>query len=612
MKKLLSLVLALSLIISVAPMSFAEDVAGEEPVDEPGMYFNFNAEAFGSDTDIPSTDIIANGDSATPVFASVDTDPWYIEGQRCINGYALTSATPDTTTYPQAKASALHWNVVRSYIAKSSNKAQAAFVIRLKINETGTFTPSVKLGTRKDATTYLFTLVPVSVVDRTYKFTASSGAATLGDVTITNNPPMTYAVAGTLHNGVTNLGTVACYSSSVGEKTVPFDNIEITEKGDYYLYIAGTGRGSAANSSSINYNMNLHYFHLTPVPAKDLADAAFTATADPDYVPSNSASIAAYAVCGNETPESITAPSVNYGETCELEAPLTKTVGETTYNFLYWARGLDSSALNKKVVSDKNKFTYRPFEGVNYLIAVYEESTSTDKVEFYNGNGERMTDVELDEGNLPALPFMAGYGEATGWKLHQADGNGKVFAAGEAAPGEGTRIFVAQYNDPVKDITISINGAEKKYAYGDPVSCVSDDANFSYWEKTINGKKQIVSIDKTYTFNAWEDCSVTAVCNGTFDLGRAARKVLLGTFTVGNQTAVMAEFVGFDNAFEKGLIIDDAKEIVMQSGKKQFTITNDNTSAITVKGYAIVEESSSTVKYTDGSISVAGAATAAE
>ncbi len=492
MKKLLSLILVLSLIISVAPMSFAENVAGEEPVDEPGMYFNFNAEAFGSDTDIPSTDIIANGDSQSPVFASVNTDPWYIEGQRCINGYALTSATPDTTTYPQAKASALHWNVVRSYIGKSSNKAQAAFVIRLKINEIGTFTPSVKLGTRKDATTYLFTLVPVSVVDRTYKFTASSGAATLGDVTITNNPPMTYAVAGTHQNGVTNLGTVACYSSSVGEKTVPFDNIEITEKGDYYLYIAGTGRGSAANSSSVNYNMNLHYFHLTPVPAKDLADAAFTATADPDYVPSNSASIAAYALCGAETPESLSTPSVNYGETCELEAPLTKEVGDKTYNFLYWARGLTASS-NRKIVSTDNNFTYRPHEGTNYLIAVYEEEDlSENKVQFFNANGQLLTDVALDaEGKLPAAPYMAGHGEATGWKIHQADGNGKVYEAGEAAPESGTRIFVAQYDDPSEDITISINGVPDTYTYGDPVECKIDEAKkdtFSYWEKTINGK----------------------------------------------------------------------------------------------------------------------------
>ncbi|MBQ7119588.1 MAG: hypothetical protein IJO09_05190 [Oscillospiraceae bacterium] len=606
MKKLLSLVLALSLIISVAPMSFAENVAGEEPVDEPGMYFNFNAEAFGSDTDIPSTDIIANGDSQSPVFASVNTDPWYIEGQRCINGYALTSATPDTTTYPQAKASALHWNVVRSYIGKSSNKAQAAFVIRLKINETGTFTPSVKLGTRKDATTYLFTLVPVSVVDRTYKFTASSGAATLGDVTITNNPPMTYAVAGTHQNGVTNLGTVACYSSSVGEKTVPFDNIEITETGDYYLYIAGTGRGSAANSSSVNYNMNLHYFHLTPVPAKDLADAAFTATADPDYVPSNSASIAAYALCGAETPESLSTPSVNYGETCELEAPLTKTVGETTYKFLYWARGLSASSFNK-IVSCENNFTYRPAEGVNYLIAVYEEeAANTDKAEFYNGNGERMTDVALDDsGNLPELPYMAGYGEATGWKLHQPDGNGEVFAAGDAAPTEGTRIFVAQYDDPEENITITVNGEESTFAYGDVVTCRSDDANFSYWEKTINGKKEIVSINKTYTFNAWEDCTVDAVCNGTFDLGRAARKVLLGTFTVGSQTAVMAEFIGFGNVFEKGLVLD-GNEITMQSKGNQFTITNDTDAAITVNGYAILDEEGETARYTDGNITVAG------
>ena len=603
MKKILSLVLALSLIISAAPMSFAEESG--EAADVPGMYFNFNAAAFGKTADIPKADIQTI--DTNNEFASIGTDPWYMDGHYALNDYRITSADPDVTNYPNSKPEALYWKLTSyTYLSEATSSgnptgnAGSALVLRVKLNETDIFTPSITYEAGPTGSNYLFLLAPVSTYTSDYAH-ASPYVANRGALKGYFKTP---------NSNLIKIGEHNLYAPTSEKKPFKFDPVTI-EAGEYYLFLVPNGRINGLPAAKLSsYEMNLYSLHFTPSTAKDLADAAFTAAEDPDYVPSNSASIAAYAVCGTETPESLTVPSVNYGETCELEAPLTKTAGDTTYNFLYWARGLGTSD-NRKIVSDKNKFTYRPFEGVNYLIAVYEaEDASVDKVEFYNGNGERMTDVALDDaGNLPALPYMAGYGQATGWKLWQEDGNGQVFGAGEAAPAEGTRIFVAQYNDPAEDITISINGEEGTYKYGDTVTCQSDDAEFSYWEKTINGESQIVSIDKTYTFNAWESCTVEAVCNGTFDLGRAARKILLGTFTVGEQTAVMAEFVGFENAFEKGLAVD-GKEITMQSEKNQFTITNDTNADVTVEGYAVLEEEGETVKYTDSSITVAGVVSA--
>ncbi|MBR2181654.1 MAG: hypothetical protein IJ949_07165, partial [Oscillospiraceae bacterium] len=63
MKKLLSLILALSLIISVAPMSFAIHKEEAVPaVDEnfsakPGIHFNFSAASWGEKEDIASETI---------------------------------------------------------------------------------------------------------------------------------------------------------------------------------------------------------------------------------------------------------------------------------------------------------------------------------------------------------------------------------------------------------------------------------------------------------------------------------------------------------------------------------------------------------------------------
>ena len=140
MKKILSLILALSLIISVAPMSFATGT--EVADDEPGMHFRFSAANWNENAteDIPAEDIIENGDadadddeSTNPVFASANTDPWYIDGLQNINAYRLTSGTPDKT-YSYAAPKALYWNVNGDLFAiNSTGTARAALALRVTI-----------------------------------------------------------------------------------------------------------------------------------------------------------------------------------------------------------------------------------------------------------------------------------------------------------------------------------------------------------------------------------------------------------------------------------------------------------------------------------------------
>ncbi len=614
MKKILSLILALSLIISVAPMSFAIKSTETEPAVDatfreiPGMHFNFSAANWGDPSaDVDLATIDKNDTESVPKYATTNTDPWRLTGQCGIADYRITSDTP-AEEYGNSKANALYWEFRKAYSTLSSNAPQAGLVLAVYFNETGVFIPSITYEAGPNSCVQSIFIGPRDIsatrTNKQYYFYRSTTERGAGDLKFYQNEPMKSAFKATRNPELIMIGQPNFYTSTeTPEKETDddFDPITIEKEGFYYLYLVPS-RSNKTTPEIDNYYMNLYSIDFEPAPANVIADMAFTATEDTSNPPVNSASIAAYTVCGTESPVRLAdAPTGTYGETCELDAPETKT-GEDgkTYNFLYWARGLESSS-NRKIVSTKNKFDYRPHEGTNYLIAVYEDADAS-KVEFYNGNGELMTDLALDEGNLPEVPYMAGHDESTGWKRQ---GDDTVYEAGEAAPTDGSMVFVAQYNDPEADITISINGVSDTYAYGDTVTCESDDANFSYWEKTINGKNQIVSIDKKYTFNAWEACSVTAVCNGAFDLGRAARKILLGTFTVGNQTAVMAEFVGFGNAFEKGIVVD-GNEIAMQSENNQFTITNDTTSAVTVTGYAILDEAGVTTRYKDGSITVAG------
>ena len=250
--------------------------------------------------------------------------------------------------------------------------------------------------------------------------------------------------------------------------------------------------------------------------------------------------------------------------------------------FLYWAKGMSR---DKKIVSFSNVLSnYMPEEnGKNYLIAVYEDDIS-ETAEYYNANGQRIA-----TGTAPEYPSMAGYGKATGW----------------ARFGE-TNIYVAEYGNKTNpdNVTVTVDGKSQTVPYGTKITCKADDAkaNFKCWKKSgINGKEEIVSAAKSYAFNAWENCTVTAVYEEHVYTG-AKLKIIIDTFSVGNDTAVMAEFVGLDNAVEKGIMYN-GKKIAMTKPGNQFTVMADDEG--TFVGYAIIGNANSGYTLiTDGSVTV--------
>ncbi|MBQ8003933.1 MAG: hypothetical protein IJ299_02450, partial [Oscillospiraceae bacterium] len=333
------------------------------------------------------------------------------------------------------------------------------------------------------------------------------------------------------------------------------------------------------------------------------AEAAFD-YAESKHEGTGNASITAYAVYGTDgevvnTQIIENMPSVTYGEVCKS---ITAPEAPDGYKFLYWAKGMTMG--KKQVVSYSTTIPeYKPHEGVNYLIAVYEEvgaESSEATAEFYNANGQLLDLTLTEENKLPDLPSMAGYGKATAWALRNADGTYTEYEAGaDVSALSGTLVFMAKYNDLEKDIKIVINGEDGYYAYGDPVSCMTDAENFSYWTKTINGKSEIVSTKAEYTFNAYEECTVSAVCDGPVDLGKTMRKIILSTFTAGDETAIMAEFIGFEDSLEKGIAFGTQK-IAMTTNKTQFTVINDIEST-TITGYAIIDDNG-LKEITDGAL----------
>lgn len=247
-----------------------------------------------------------------------------------------------------------------------------------------------------------------------------------------------------------------------------------------------------------------------------------------------------------------------------------ETVGDCT--FLYWVRGLEDGT-KKRIVSLVNEFDYAPQNGANYLIAVYTKDGEVAPAdEYYNANGQLIA-----TGAEPAKPYMLGYGQATEWIPH---GNG---------------IHEAKYGS-VQSYTITVDGKDGTYNYGDPVQCVatSEKSGQKFFGWTKQGEDDanpvLVSADTEYTFYAWEDCEVKAVYKDEEPVfAGEKRKIFLDTITLGSDTAVMAEFIGFDDAVERGIILGTKSYAMTRKAATQFTIVN-NGKAENISGYAILAD----------------------
>ncbi|MBQ7119318.1 MAG: Ig-like domain-containing protein [Oscillospiraceae bacterium] len=268
--------------------------------------------------------------------------------------------------------------------------------------------------------------------------------------------------------------------------------------------------------------------------------------------------------------------TVNLGEICTVDAP----AAEEGYKFLYWAKGLSTD--KKQIVSYNESYSFIPTVENTYLIAVYEAvngENEVNKAEFYNANGQLIATLTAD-GKAPALPEMAGYNAAEGWALY---GTNDVIAAGDSVEVSGVKVYVAKFGDAK---TVEVNGNE--VSYGDKVSFTAAPGVgeiFKAWKKD----GVIVSTAETYSFYAWEDCTVEAVyVTEDFTFTGIARKILIDTFAAGDETAVMAEFIGFEGAVEKGIMLG-TKRFAMTTDASQFTIVNDE-DANEIKGYAIFKD----------------------
>lgn len=267
------------------------------------------------------------------------------------------------------------------------------------------------------------------------------------------------------------------------------------------------------------------------------------------------------------------------------------------YEFLYWAKGIGNT---RKVVSENAEYKFKAVSGGTWLTAVYKNKASTDvSVVFYNGNGEEVSRQLVEQGSqitMPALPTLRGHEASTGWAI----GNRKeLYAAGDDVTATGSQmLFVAQFNDPSKSISVKVNGADYgTYAYGDKVTVTATEREngngdnvFVYWKKG----DEIVSFDKTYSFLASENCELTACYNAYRPITDALKKIVIS----GSGQNIMVEFIGLADAVEKGIIFDEnsAENITFSNATHKITMTQDGNQLAAVAdigtyiGYAILAD----------------------
>lgn len=431
------------------------------------------------------------------------------------------------------------------------------------------------------------------------------------EIPTSNNATIKSEDVTTKYNGI-NIASGVDYSAKdeSAEKNPPepvvSKGIDL-KKGDNILLFVVTGHGDYVNTEDSNTNIDHHTYPtsltLTLTEKKSAEDEELKAAFNPtpvdvptQYAPSVSALKYVDGAESNVDAIAVSAKDEDGDGTYNVSTSTT----DNSYKFLYWVKGKSTS---KIIVSRAESFTYTPGNGdVNYLIAVYEKDGETeDKAEFYNANGQLIAAVKGTTVETPDLPSMAGYGEASKW----VNANGEKFDGKVNVNISGTVMFIAEYAEPATTFTIDKTKCETdktSYKYGDLVKCTatgtSEDGTFKCWKRD----GVVVSRDKEYSFSAWKKHKVEAVyTKDEFTFNGAAQQIILEIF--GDN--VMAEFIGFTNVVEKGIILD-TQEIAMTTDKTQFTVEFED--AASAKGYVIVKDGNSFKKYTDGDITLTQAA----
>ena len=219
--------------------------------------------------------------------------------------------------------------------------------------------------------------------------------------------------------------------------------------------------------------------------------------------------------------------------------------------FRHWLRGTEE---NGKWVSSDGEYSFA-LNTNTYLTAVYTKNKTGKFVEFFNQNGEFLSEAEAD-GNTAALPSAP---ELTGYKFDKwLISEDKEFTAETILESAITRV-VARFKDAEKSYIVNGNA----YKYGEK-------AEFSNpSEVTWLRSGTAVAYGKNYTYFVWDDAEITYTEEGT------AEPTIILDKTVKDNYAYMIEYdAGDKEIVEAGIIFGADKNITIDSCKSKATSEN--------------------------------------
>ena len=559
------------------------------------------------DTSITSLSSSTTGGVLSLVSWIEKTDTKYLLDEDKTDGYQLVDRVSSSTYFNSHRFEPN--GLVVQFKTAQYGKDYAKYGIRLNVTTRGTYQLSVSndhnatdtypklYATNGQMTSGLIAKVRLAKVKSGEEATATSEAAA-NTYTYMNNA---------LATGEVNLGEWWYDSNKVGQTQICPTNVTL-EQGEYFIIFEANSESIAKNptmNGSSQQALLISGITLTPVESAE-DNAQKNEQAEYDKVKNDKENAIAQKISESGLDSAaciniVGADVADYSSVADATQRIDTTRGsdmEITaksvdgYEFLYWAKGLGK---DRRVVSTDKKYTVKAISGGTWLYAYYKKIESTDvSVMFYNADGsvikqyvtERDSVIEFPE----TTPTLNSY-VFKGWAIGSSDN------LVDSAIAEGNQmLFVAQYNDPMEEqkvYKVTVNGNVSYHSYGEAVTAVAAERSgtdmFVYWTKG----DEIVSFDKSYTFNVWEACELIPVYAAYNPATEILRKIIIK----GDDENIMAEFIGFDSVVETGILFHETEDdITLANAKYKIAMTRDGNHLSAINdvgnyiGYAILSD----------------------
>ena len=507
MKKILSIILALTLMMGLIPTAFASDTASEAT----SVTYKFYAAANGGHSDVTINDEIEDRDGAKnytayPVAASGSDRAWAYLG---------------TTLYGSASKSGFINN--STYVSTSRANQNEWIAFKIKVPKTATYALSGQAYQYRYGSKNMQIYIAPMTADLAVLL-APDNKSTYGSVEKNgdgNTDDMWYRTGQKLFNDDAfrildehKIGEVSLFIKSGGtnEKTIqPIDTTGIEDiylaEGEYVLLLNnGSEETGALTVSEITLTEQVteDTWGSTEPEETTLDTAVFTATTNiPDV-----AEVTVDDKVGN-----LQISSGEAGRTVSVSAP---DMTEQGYTFIGWQRGVAKASGETYAEADGTSklIDLKQNDAINvytntFLTAVYEKTepeVSDDPViKFWNQDKSYLGKIAKND--ISTLPEMTLIGHSfLGWYTAPEDKLTDVNAI------TADTNVVAQYNaksaldsSDENDI-ITVNGvARTEKNYGEEVICPAD-GNVTHWLR--DGK--IVSYGAPYTHYIWDATEITS------------------------------------------------------------------------------------------------------